>query len=98
MRRVKLLGVALMAIFAFGVVVAASASAEEKAPAGILYLPGQSGAVTISGEGGEVRILSIGLLKHEIKCTNVKFTSTVGGGAGEETHATLSRIIEIPQM
>ena len=43
MRRVKLLGLALMGVFAFGVVIAATAAAEEKEPAGLLFLPKEEG-------------------------------------------------------
>jgi len=79
-----MLGLALLAVFAFGAVVAASASAVES---GILYLKGEEGPAIIKGEGKEVILLTDGLLKVEIKCTIVKFESEIG--AKGDTHSTL---------
>ena len=90
MRRVKLLGLALMAVFAFGVVIAATASAEEKEPAGLLFLPKEEGPVTLKGEGGEVKLSSAGLLKVTITCTKVKTEGT--SNAGEKLHITLATL------
>lgn len=87
MTRTKLLGFVLLALFVFGGALTATASAEEKEPAGLLYLPGEEGPVTIKGTGKEVILLTDGLLKVEIKCTEVKFEGEAGKGEG--THSTL---------
>src|ERR1700704_1320512 len=90
MRRVKLLRLVLMAIFAFGVVIAATASAEEKEPAGLLFLPKEEGPVTLKAEGGEVGFSSAGLKKVELKCTKVKASGE--SNAGEKLHITLGTL------
>jgi hypothetical protein len=88
MRHVKLLGIALLAIFALGVVAAASASATE--PSGILYLPKQEGPVEVTGEGGLGTLTTIGLLKVKIECEKTKFSGEIGKGEG--THSTLGTL------
>src|ERR1700704_197341 len=90
MRRAKLLGLALIAIVAFGVVIAATASAEEKEPAGLLYLPKEEGPVLIKGEGKEAFVLSDGLLKVLLKCAAMKFEAEVGKGEG--AHSALGTL------
>jgi hypothetical protein len=85
MRHVKLLGLALMAVFAFGVFAAASASATE--PSGLLYLSGEEGPVTIKGTGGGAELKTTGLLKTAINSTAIKFEAELGKGEG--THSTL---------
>jgi hypothetical protein len=90
MGRMKLLGLALMAVFAFGIVAAATASAEEKEPSGLLYLAGEEGPVIIKGTGKEVTLLTDGLLKTEIKCLTVKSEGELGKGEG--THSTLGTL------
>jgi hypothetical protein len=89
MRRIKLLGLALMAVFAFGVLAAASALATE--PAGILYLPGQEGPVIVKGTGGAASLSTIGLLRPStISSTSVKFEAELG--AKGDTHSTLGTV------
>jgi hypothetical protein len=81
MRRIKLLGMALLAVFSFGVVIAATAQAEEKEPPGYLFLPGEKeGANTEKGEAAaEVTFKTLGLLKDTITCTKVRSTAALAG-------------------
>jgi hypothetical protein len=88
MRRIKLLGLALMAVFAFGVLAAASALATE--PAGILFLPGEEAPVLIKGTGGAAKLNTIGLLKTELVSKTITFEAEFG--KGETSHATLGTV------
>jgi hypothetical protein len=87
MKRVRLLGFSLMTVFALGVVVAASAWATE---AGLLYLVGESGEVTFSGEGSPLRVTAAaGAIEGQ--------TISILGGAftGTEKHVKEGTIKEI---
>ena len=66
MRSIRLLGLAMLSVFAFGVVDAASASAAE-GPAGLLFLKGAEEVATISGSAGETQ-LKDALTARVIKC------------------------------
>jgi hypothetical protein len=92
MRSIKLLGLALMAVFAFGVVVAATASAEEKEPAGLLYLSGEEGPVKVNGAVVAAQELKVTGLKNEVALvgTEVSFEGELGKGEG--THSTLGTL------
>jgi hypothetical protein len=79
MKQLRLMGLALMAVFALGVVVVASASAAE---AGLLYLTGEKGAVTFEGTGGEGTLTSTA---GTITCTA---TSTTATSTQTEKHVT----------
>jgi hypothetical protein len=68
MKRIKLLGLVLMAVFAFGVVAAATASAAEP---GLLFLTGEEGPVSVSGSGGKA-VLSTPAGKIECEKTETK--------------------------
>jgi hypothetical protein len=82
MKRVRLLGLALLAIFALGVIAAATASATE---AGILPLGASFvQAPILKGTGGEGVLLS-GTTK--IKCVKLKAEATLG--AAGATHINL---------
>jgi hypothetical protein len=88
MRPIKRSGLALVAVFVFGLVLAAAAGATE--PSGILYLPKQEGPVIVSGEGGPGTLTTIGLLKVSLKCEKIKFEGEHGKGEG--THSTLGTL------
>lgn len=70
MRSIRLLGLALLSVFAFGVVVAASASAAE-GPAGLLFLKGAEEVATVSGTAGEGQLVD-GLTGKTIKCVKTE--------------------------
>jgi hypothetical protein len=93
MKRIRLLGLALMAVFAFGVVVAAMAQAEEKEPAGLLFLAGEKAPVTIKGtiEKG-AKLVSAG---GTIEASGGTTEAECGTDAGEETHVTLCLNVKI---
>jgi len=55
MRSIRLLGLALLSVFAFGAVVAASASAAE-GPAGLLFLKGAEEVAMIEGTAGVAKL------------------------------------------
>jgi hypothetical protein len=75
-----------MAIFAFGVVVAATASATE--PAGILFLSGETGPVKVEGSSmtAEPRLTNG---TDTLTCTAFEFKGELGKEANEAKHATL---------
>jgi len=69
MRSIRLLGLALLSVFAFGAVVAASASAAE-GPAGLLFLKGADEVAMIEGTAGVTKLKAAGKL-IECKATTI---------------------------
>jgi hypothetical protein len=87
MKRVRLLGLALMAVFTLGAVAAATASATE---AGLLYLEGEKGEVTFTGEGPPGKLIGAA---GTMECTK---TSILGGVfTGTEKHVKAGTIKDI---
>ena len=86
MKRIRILGLAMLALFAFGAVVAATAAAEEKEPAGLLFLEKLGPPVTFEGTGGVATLTTLPG-KAEISCTANTFKATAG--VKGETHVTL---------
>jgi len=84
MRSIGLLGLALLSVFTFGVVVAASASAAE-GPAGLLFLKGVEDVATISGTAGISTLTEI-KSKKTIQCQKTEILSSKSEKA---THITL---------
>jgi hypothetical protein len=81
MHRFKLVGLALLAVFALAAVVASAASAE--APL-ILVLPGETTAgLTFSGSGGASKLET--LTKKTITCTKTEVNATFNAIVGKET-------------
>jgi hypothetical protein len=72
-----------MAVFALGVVAAATALANE--PSGILYLPGEAGPVVIEGGAVAKSVLTVGTDK--VVCEDLVFEGELGNGEG--SHSTL---------
>jgi len=72
MKQLRQMGLALIAVLALGAVVAATASAAE---AGLLYLPGEEGAMVFTGTGG-VGTLTAGANTITCEKTTAKATST----------------------
>jgi hypothetical protein len=92
MRHLKRLGLALMAVFAFGVVVAATAWAEEKEPVGILYLSGEEGPVSFKGTSiPKTELKQLGV-KNTVSITAEKVSFEGELGKGEGKHATLGSL------
>lgn len=89
MRRIRLFGLTLLALFTFGVVVAATASAEEGNVApGLLFLAGEEGPVSVTGKGGKATLNSAA---GSIVCESTETKSdTEGQEAGK--HIELIRI------
>jgi hypothetical protein len=79
MKRVRLLGIAILAIFAVGAVAAATASATE---AGLLYLESSKTAFSFTGTGGAGE-LKLG--ENSVKCEKLEAT----GASTETKHVTL---------
>ncbi|MFI4991973.1 MAG: hypothetical protein ACHQHO_13820 [Solirubrobacterales bacterium] len=94
MKQLKILGLALIAIFAFASVVAATASAElgEVKP-GLLFLKGVTFPITLKATSGTAVLTSAA---GEITCTESK-SETSFGNEGEETpaHVTLLNNVTI---
>jgi len=86
MKRIRILGLAMLALFAFGAVVAATAAAEEKEPAGLLFLEKEGPPVKFEGKGGEA---SLTTLPGGAKIVCVANTFTATAGVKGETHVTL---------
>jgi hypothetical protein len=89
MKRIRILGLAMLALFAFGAVVAATAAAEEKEPAGLLFLEKEGPPVKMEGTGGTATLETLpGGAK--IVCTANTFKATAG--VKGETHVTLGTV------
>jgi Zn finger protein HypA/HybF involved in hydrogenase expression len=89
MKRIRILGLALLALFAFGVVIASTAAAEEKEPAGLLFLPKEEPPVVLEGSGGASKLETLPG-KTAINCTANTFKGTAGTKG--ETHVTLGAV------
>lgn len=88
MRLIKSFNVSLLAVVAFGAMAVATARAEEKEPAGVLFLPGESGPVSTSGElTGLVSFRTLGLKSVVLQCSKLRYTAETS--ASELSHATL---------
>lgn len=80
MKRIRLLGFALMAVFALGVIAAASASAAE--PTKVLPEPTAKEPLTFTAKGGKGTLLTVG--GNEVKCEQAK-------GSGEFASPNLGK-------
>ena len=86
MKRIRILGLAMLALFVFGAVVASTAAAEEKEPAGLLFLEKEGPPVKMEGKGGAATLTTLPG-GFSISCTAASFTATAG--IKGETHVTL---------
>lgn len=89
MRKARILGLALMAIFALGAVTATTALAKE--PSGLLFLPGQTGPVTFKGSSTTAEPL-LKVEKDRVACTSLEFSGSLGKEKNELEHATLGSL------
>jgi hypothetical protein len=89
MKHIRMLGLMMLALFAFGAVVASTAAAEEKEPAGLLFLEKEGPPVKIEGTGG---VSSFQTLPGgtSFSCSANTFIATAG--VKGETHVTLGTV------
>jgi hypothetical protein len=87
MRRLRILGLMLMAVFALGAVAAASASALEKEEAGLLTLTALTEPLVFENSEGGAGVLNVGAEGKAINCTGIKVLGSLG--AASQTHVTL---------
>jgi hypothetical protein len=86
MRQIKLLGLSLLAVFAFGAALASMASAIEP---GVLYLGAETGPLGISvANQAVVSRLTLGTV--EVECKEIEASGTIG--EEKQTHSTLGSL------
>jgi hypothetical protein len=88
MKHIALLGLALMVVLAFGVVAAATASAEE-IKLGLLFLPKEEGPVSIKGGGGK---LIFSTPAGKLECEKTEIQSDPEKEQEKGTHITLIKV------
>jgi hypothetical protein len=87
MRRIKVLGLAMLALFAFGAAIASSASATEP---GLLFLTGEAPPVKISATGGVAKLVTpAGTIECQTNSTAAELTKAEAEAKKETTHVTL---------
>jgi hypothetical protein len=87
MRQIKLLGLSLLAVFAFGAALASMASAIEP---GVLFLGTETGPTTVSVANQNVTsILTLGTV--EFTCKEIEASGTIGEAG--QTHSTLGALV-----
>jgi len=91
MKHIRIIGLCLVAVFAFGAVAAASASAEE-----VLFLLGNGKfPATFTDKGGAAKLVTPGL--GTVECKEVTSKGTIGNGKREEETGSKKEVAHLGQ-